>query len=829
MKTLNRIAISLSILSAGFVQALAQSSAPYKLESPSGAVSVSVSVTDDKQLQYEVTYHGETIVEPSLLGLKIGTLELSTFTRSIEASYDKISETYTLPHGKVSTYSNECNEMTLDCQGRADRRMKIVFRAYDDGIAFRYGLDNRKGSKLTGELTQFNIKTFDNSWAQRYHKDYSWYYEPRTWENLTDTEGYCVPMLIKSADTYVLLTEAANFAIMSASRLVPGTQSRQLMLSPMAESTIIDDATLLPWRAMIIGSLPTIVESTMLTNLAPPTRMTATDWIKPGRVSWNWGAEDGDSAPTLEQAKRYIDLARYYGWEYFLLDDGWDGRINLSEVADYADSQGVDLLLWSHQNRFTNDKAQCAGIFDEWSKIGIKGAKIDFFEDDSQGMLSKYEAILEAAAEHEMMINFHGCTKPSGLQRYWPHLMTSEAVLGGEFYMFNSTMTPGSHTVNLALTRNVLGAMDYTPVKYGNKNGRAITNTTWAYQTALAVAFESSLQCFCDCPANMMYSIAEPLLRALPVTWDETKCLEALPDEYVTLARRKGGDWWLATLTSKSRQAVLDLSFLPAGKQYYAYIYTEGKHATDIAFEYREQVDASSKIELQLRGNSGASVILSENPGLIIPTTLKREAENYNLRGNKTANAICSGGYCISGLKSSRKKVLFDDITVDKAGIYALTLFYLDTENHSAYIQVNDGDKEYHQFTSPSAGNLAFKTILVSLKEGVNTIAYGNDNDMAPSLDRVTVTSFGSKGGDSGIDEVVSDATAPVIEVSGNRLTVSSFLPGTVNVFGMDGLLLQSETLPSGQAQYEIDRVGPVIINVVCGSMSSSKKVIITQ
>ena len=451
-------------------------------------------------------------------------------------------------------------------------------------MAVRYGVVNRKGSRLSGELTTFNFSDIKNSWAMTYRKDYSWYYEPRTWDALTDAEGYAFPMLLQTADRYVLLTEADNRASMSASRLVRGNQNGQFMLEPYAQSNIIDDDFLSPWRLMIIGSLEEIVESAVLPGLCDATEMEDLTWIKPGRMSWNWGAEDADSNPTMEQVKSYIDLAAYYGWEYFMLDDGWEGRIDLAEACGYAQEKNVGVFVWAHQGRFSADTAKNIEWFREWSEAGVKGVKIDFFEDDSRDMLAKYEGILDAAAQCRLMVNFHGCIKPSGLERRWPHLMTSEAVLGGEMYMFNTTMTPASHGVNLALTRNVLGSMDYTPVKYGNRHGRAITNTTWAYQTALTVAFESSLLCVCDCPANLTGHIAEPLLRAIPTVWDEIKCLEARPDGFLTVARRKDNQWWLATITSEPRNVPVDMSFLPEGDDLAAYIYTEGVHRTDVAF-----------------------------------------------------------------------------------------------------------------------------------------------------------------------------------------------------------------------------------------------------
>ncbi|MDE5941213.1 MAG: glycoside hydrolase family 97 catalytic domain-containing protein [Muribaculaceae bacterium] len=827
MKTAARISVFTGML---LGSCLTMSADRFEVASPSGDIALTVESDSQGAVTYEVSRGGVRIIESSPLGITLGTASLDRFPRSVEATYDSADETFTLPHGKKSVFRNHFNGMTLDCKGQGGKNLTIIFRVYDDAVAFRYALSNRRGSQISGEQTGFNFSSMGNTWAMTYRKDYSWYYECRGWDELNDSEGYSMPMLLETASGYALLTEADNEATMAASRLVKGPQNCQLTLAHFAAGNIIDDNFLSPWRTVIIGDLNDIVGSTTLQALCPATLIDDMSWIRPGKMSWNWGAEDADNKPTMEQAKAYIDLAAYYGWEYFLLDDGWEGRLDPAEVAAYAAEKGVGLFLWAHQARFSADVETNMQWFSQWADAGVKGVKIDFFEDDSREMLAKYEGILEAAAQARLLVNFHGCTKPSGLERKWPHLMTSEAVLGGEFYMFNSTMTPASHGVNLVLTRNVLGSMDYTPVKYGNKKGRAIRNTTWSYQTALATAFESSLLCVCDCPANLVGHIAEPLLRSVPVTWDETRCLEAVPDKYVTLGRRKGDDWWVATLTAEARTAVIDLSFMPEGKEFGAYIYTEGIHRTDIGFEYREGLTSEAKIELQLGENSGATVILSENRSMVAPAVIRREAENYNMRGSRKADADCSGGFYIGELNNSKKYLNFNDIEVDRGGDYYLTLYYLDNDDHQAYIQVNGGDKEYHMFNRPGSSingrDMGFKTVKVHLEEGLNTIVYGNDNGVAPAIDRITVTGFG----------VPRQASVPCVAAESDELFSWRFAAGGIMVtlpddsaiylFDTDGHLLYGRALKAGEHMVEVPIGMPVIANVVCGSYSRSIKIV---
>lgn len=800
----------------------------YSVKSPDGTITLTLDYSEsDNTLLYCISRNGSEVVAPSALGLRLNTTTMNSFTSGVTVSTSETDETYSLPHGKTSLYQNHYKEITLSGNAaNRQRNLTVRFRVYNDGVAFRYELENRRGNSVTADLSEFNISNFENARAQRYHNDYSWYYECRDWAAMQQEAAFNVPVLVKCGDkSYILLTEAASTSAMSASRVVTGNKTGQLCLQPAADSEITDSQFASPWRAMMIGTLHEIVESTMMTNLNEATSLTNLEWVKPGRVAWNWGAEDGDSAPTVDQARRYIDFAAAMGWEYFLLDDGWDGRIDLSEISDYARQHGVNLLIWSHQNRFANDYDNILAWFSYWESLGIKGIKIDFFEDDSQQMLRKYENMLRAAADCHMMLNFHGCTKPSGLERTWPHLMTSEAVLGGEFYMFNTTMTPGSHTVNLTLTRNVLGGMDYTPVKFGNKHGRVITDTSWAYQLALAVAFESSLQSFCDTPENILGSIAEPALRLLPASWDELKCLDAEPDKYVTLARRKDNDWWIASITNDSRNIQLSLDFLDHGRTYFAHIYSEGFHRSDIAYECRE-VSSGDVIELTAGNHSGAMVILSTDNELLRPFSVKMEAEKYNRYCDRIADASCSGGAYLDNVGGNRKMVRFTDVTVPEDGEYNLTLFYLTKGVRDAYVQVNDGERLYHSFRD-SDGRLAFVTVPVTLAQGSNIICIGNENGSAPALDRAVVSHCTKGDGKpASVADAACDAICTIVP-SGDAVVVNTLSDALATIYNAAGMKLSEQKIAAGVNTLPIATKGMCIVNIRSNSLSISKKIII--
>lgn len=829
--TSSRLSLLMSALSVMSVWLPADAQECARISSPDGKIEVRLAAGDsDGKLRYEVTLDGVTIISPSATGLEVAGTLPATFTSVPETERLSGDETYTMPHGKTHVHKNRYNEIAVSAETpqSVTGDYRVRFRVYDDAVAFRYEISDAKNLKISSDLSEFNIATFRKSWAQCYHKDYSWYYEPRDWEAMRATESYNVPVLVDcGSDNYILLTEAASTSAMSASAVTTADVTGHLRLRPAAESTIGEDNFVSPWRVMLIGSLADIVESDRMPDFNVPSEIDDLSWIKPGRVAWNWGAEDGDSAPTLEQAKRYIDMAASMGWEYFLLDDGWDGRLDLGEVTAYAESKNVGLLIWSHQNRFLNNYTQIYNIFSQWSRMGIKGVKIDFFEDDSQQMLRKYENILRAAAQCRLMVNFHGCTKPSGLERTWPNLMTSEAVLGGEFYMFNTTMTPGSHTVNLALTRNVLGGMDYTPVKFGNKNGRVITNTTWAYQLALSVTVESSLQSFCDTPENIIGSMAEPFLRQVPVTWDELRCLEALPDSHVTLARRSGSDWWIGTLTQDARTVSLPLSFLSPGVTYHAHIYTEGFHRSDISYECVD-VTASDHIELTLGENSGAAIRITADDSCLYPFAIKMEAEKYNRYCDRVNDTSCSGGVALSNLGGARRKIEFTGINVPEDGEYSLTLFYMTSAESSCYVAVNEGEKEYHTFRN--TGNaLSFVRIPVTLRKGDNTITLGNENGQVPTLsfDRAVVSRVQSDGIKSGIKTHAMACSPIEVSIRDGRLWVDAPQEGIMTVYTTTGVRIQSHDVKAGANEYRLSYKGPVIVNIVTSTKSISKKLII--
>ncbi|MCQ2182524.1 MAG: glycoside hydrolase family 97 protein [Bacteroidales bacterium] len=328
-----------------------------------------------------------------------------------------------------------------------------------------------------------------------------------------------------------------------------------------------------PWRFVLVGSLADIVGSTMMTDLAEPCRIEDTSWIKPGMSSWiYWAYNHGSKDYGI--IRSYIDLAAEMGWPYCLVDWEWpqmEGGYTIDDVMAYANDKGVKINLWYNSGTSwvgpgapqpedrLRDAQSRENEFAWLESIGVAGVKIDFFADDGAEMVDYYLDILEDAARHHLLVDFHGSTTPRGWQRTWPNLMSMEAVWGAEWY--NNvpffTNVAASHNATLPFTRGLMGPMDYTPCAFSDSQHPHIT--THAHELALPVLFQSSLQHMADKPESYLSQPQEviDLLKGLPVVWDETRLLAGYPGESVVMARRSGDVWYVAGINGTQNTVTL--------------------------------------------------------------------------------------------------------------------------------------------------------------------------------------------------------------------------------------------------------------------------------
>lgn len=376
-----------------------------------------------------------------------------------------------------------------------------------------------------------------------------------------------------------------------------------------------------------MGSLADIVASTLVDDVAKPSVLKETSWIKPGLVSWNyWSSNHGTKDYKI--VTEFADLAANMNWPYTLLDWEWDAMGNggnLNDALTYIESKGVKPLIWYNsggkhtgvtatpRDRMLTHEARMEE-FAKLKKLGVAGVKIDFFESEKQDMIKYYLDILEDAAKFDMMIYFHGCIVPRGWSRTYPNLMTHEAVRGAEWYNNGPdfTMAAPEHNATLPFTRNVVGPMDYTPVTFTNSQFPHVTS--YGHELALSVLFESGFQHLADRPEGY-YSLPDPaknFLRSLPNAWDDIKLLDGYPGKDAILARRKGDNWYIGGVSAGLRESrkTLKFDFLTANRKYKLTLIADGAHDKALVTQYMV-VDNQSAVDVKMlrRGGFAASII----------------------------------------------------------------------------------------------------------------------------------------------------------------------------------------------------------------------------
>ena len=492
----------------------------------------------------------------------------------------KVKDDYQMLSGKRSRCVNEANEY---------RCGNMLLRMYNDGIAFRY-----EGSKQSQPA--YRIPEGTRRWMQQWCDSYEGFFPLATTYKVAPVPSYSgisksaegwnnrwgYPALLEPHDgTFVLISEANIKQGQSASCLYnDGELFRVVEAEHIAGQT--SDQT--PWRVAIIGQLKDVVESTLVTDVSDPSRIADVSWIQPGVVSWiYWAYNHGSNDYSI--IKKYVDLAVALHLPYVLIDAEWDemGKLpsnegkTIEDAVAYAKAQGIKPLIWYNSSvgwvngaptpKFRLNKPEDREKEFAWcEKIGVAGVKIDFFSGDDQRNMDYCIDLLESAARHHLLVNFHGATIPRGWQRTWPNLMSTEGVYGAEWYNNVATFTAkaASHNATLPFTRNVIGPMDYTPCAFSDSQHPHIT--THAHELALTVLFESALQHLADRPESLLAQPKEvkDFFGQLPTAWDETRYVSGYPGESVVLARRQGAKWYGAGIngTDSERALAVPLGFV---------------------------------------------------------------------------------------------------------------------------------------------------------------------------------------------------------------------------------------------------------------------------
>jgi len=609
----------------------------WKVFSPDKSLQVTLS-NEDGKIFYSVLSDGDIIIKASRLGIEAEGNNFLDHLSAVSGTSRKVDEHYIMKIGKRKINHAVGNETAVTFINSQGAKCRIILRAYNDGIAFRYHfLGDGKNLTVTNERTEFSIPE-GKVWLENYDmpSDYTPAYEGNyangipTGTNAKDQGGWAFPAMFQLRHHWLLLTESdadghyfgahlqqdCTDGVYKIALPLPGEARR---VGNVSAVSALPFAT--PWRVIITGRTPaTIVESNLVYDLADSNMNPDDRWVKPGRSSWSWWS-DHPSSKDFVKLKKYVDLAATMGWEYSLVDANWNSMKggDIESLVQYANTKHIGLTLWynsggPHNNvteqprNIMSDPVKRKDEFHKLHNWGIKAVKVDFFQSDKQQIMQLYLDILKDAAKEKIMVVFHGCTLPRGWSRTYTNLLSMEAVKGAEQYGWdkNFAQYAAEHNTILAFTRNVVGPMDYTPVTFSDYSCCPHT-TTNAHELALSVAFESGMLHFAD--SDFSY-LSQPdkikdFLSRVPNTWDDIKFLQGEPGKGIVLARRSGDIWYIAGINGEDehKQIAVDFSFLNNASKYSTTIFSDDTDPRTI--QVRDEVyskDKSTSIHVLPKG-----------------------------------------------------------------------------------------------------------------------------------------------------------------------------------------------------------------------------------
>jgi len=624
-----------------------------ELLSPDSSIKISVNLSD--KIYYTVSRNDQVLLENSSLQLKLSGETLGENPKLAGEKTSVIDETIQreipLRNARIK---NNCNVLLLNFKGD----YSVEFRAYNDGVAYRF-ITKKKVPEIEVLDEEVSLKLpaeYGAVWSpsRSFKTAYEIPYKKVTTAEIKNMEKSTLPVLL---DTHkgikILVSEADLFDYpcmflkgMEGNTLQSTFPKCPLEFGPDGDRSlkILKEASYIaktkgtrnfPWRVIMISSNDCqIFENELVFKLSRPNELEATDWIKPGQVSWEWWHDarlfgvDFKSGYNLDSYKYYIDFASKFGIPYIIMDEGWaksttdpftpNPTIDLFELIKYGKQENVKIVLWltwlTVENNFN--------LFKTFSEWGIAGVKIDFMDRSDQWMVKYHERVAREAAKYHMFVDFHGAFKPAGMERALPNILSHEGVVGMEQNIGGGLATPNNNAW-LPFMRNAVGPMDYTPGAMNSVHPEDYKSTrtnpqsigTRAYQLALFVTFESGLQMLAD---NPFYYYREKectdFITSVPVTWDETKVLAAEAGEYFVVAKRKGDKWFVGAITnSTARDIEVKLDFLQDRKIYNTTAFKDGANADVQAIDYKKVKGTNirgEKLQLHLVRNGGWAAVL---------------------------------------------------------------------------------------------------------------------------------------------------------------------------------------------------------------------------
>lgn len=612
----------------------------YTLASPDGRLVAHIE-SDGLSSGYYVYYDSVQLLRPTFIDLEYTQGKQSFDKMSVrKVTRRTVDEVVASPFTRQASMRNHFNEMTLHLK----EGLSLVFRAYNEGIAYRFVWDGEPG-RVIQETVSYN---FDPNWevtapyvsqfdSLRHEVQYSTSFENQythTTLSQLDKRRLCFLPLMVHCDNgvKVCITESAlldypglylhrtGYGGLLVGEHAPlprrveqgGHNNLQLLVREREDYIAeMDRSKVFPWRIMMVGTSTEIAMNNLSYLLAEPSRVDDINWIKPGKVAWEWwncfniSGVDFPAGVNNDTYKYYIDFASKYGIEYVILDEGWavNGEADLFKVmpeidlpmlVQYAKERNVGIILWAGYYAFERDMKR---VCEHYSQMGVKGFKIDFMDRDDQLVVDFYRRAAEMCAKYKLLVDFHGAFKPAGFTRTYPNVLNFEGVFGLEQMKWApTTVDQMKYDTEIPFIRQAAGPMDYTQGAMLN-GGKWNYHPCWmepmsqgtrCHQLALYIVLESPLNMLCDSPTHYE---REPdytrFVASIPTVWDETRVLQGEVGEYIVTARRKGDTWYIGSITNwTERDVEIDLKQLtdsPVNVE----LYTDGVNAHRKGSDYK--------------------------------------------------------------------------------------------------------------------------------------------------------------------------------------------------------------------------------------------------
>jgi alpha-glucosidase len=655
MKKLLPILLSFGL----FVVSFCSYGQEYKVSSPDNRLTVNVSFGE--KILWTARYKGKVILENCPVSMTVNkNKQWGIDPKAVRKNTRYISrEIKPVVATKKAVINDIFNELSITCR---DGYM-ITFRAYNYGVAYRFETSIEGNIEVNSEEMEIRFRDKVISYfpeEESFISHYERLYKKTSLESLSSSQFCSLPVFFRNPDNVnVLFTEAdlydfpgmflfgcagnaliADFPKVVLETTAPetGKDRNEIITKEAGYIASVKGPRNFPWRVFYISdNFADILENDLVHQLSSPLKIENTDWIKPGKVAWDWWnanniyGVDFESGINTQTYKYYIDFASAFGLEYIILDEGWtktstnvlecNPDIDVKELIRYGKEKNVGILLWLLWKPLDQNMDQ---ILDTYAQWGAKGVKVDFMQRTDQYMVKYYERVAAAAAERKLLVDFHGAFKPAGLSRAYPNVLSHEGVKGMENCKWSKDVTP-EHDVTLPFIRMVAGPMDFTPGAMNNAQENdffprftvPMSQGTRCHQIAMYVVYESPLQMLCDNPSNYYHEKeCTDFIATIPTTWDTTVVIQAEIADYIVLARRKADTWYIGAMTDWTpREFEISFSFLPEGN-YNAVIMQDGMNANKNAVDYKKITSVvtnrtSMKIKLA-KGGGWAAIIYNE-------------------------------------------------------------------------------------------------------------------------------------------------------------------------------------------------------------------------